>query len=271
MPTLKRVLAVVAAVLAVVGIIVCLAGLWFSWSLNTPVTEALTRVTGGVIQIMTAADNGLGRVDDGLGTARGAVVTVEDTAVSVGDTIVETDLAFAVLEATVGDTLFPRVAAARETAVALAEMLVGVNDTLEAANRLPFVDVPTLSTELAAAGEQLAAAQQAIEETRAELRAIKEEKVARPVTFITDRTGLIIERIDTAAASVQSAQARVEEGLSRMAILRERLPRWIDLISLAATLVLLWLAAAQGYVLVRAVEFLRGRRFEWGRASEKAA
>ncbi len=271
MPTFKRVLAVTAAVLAVLGILVCLVALWFSWSLNTPVTEALTRVTGGVIQIMTAADNGLTRVDEGLSTARGAAVTVEETAVSVGDTIVETDLAFAVLEATVGDTLFPRVASAREIAVALADTLVAVNETLEAANRLPFVDVPTLSTELAAAADQLAAAQQSIEETRAELRAIKEEKVARPVTFITDRTGPIIEKIDAAVASVQSAQARIAENLSRMATLQERLPRWIDLISLAATLVLLWLAAAQGYVLIRAIEYVRGRRFNWGQASDKAA
>jgi hypothetical protein len=256
MPAWKRVLAILAAVLSVVGIIACLVVVWFSWSLNTPVTESLVRLAAGAERVLAVADTGLTRVNDGLATARQAVTTLEETVVSAGETIVETNLAFAVLDRTVGDTLFPRVIAAHETLSAIAETVVAFNDTLEAVNRLPMVEVPTLTVRLENAAERLAAARQRVEELQAGLREIKEEKVSRPVGFITNRTGPLANQLDAVRASVSEAQLQVESALARLAALRERLPRMIDLISIAVTLVMLWLIAAQGYVLFRAYRHL---------------
>jgi hypothetical protein len=165
----------------------------------------------------------------------------------------------------VGDTLFPRIVAAHETAQSIAGMLVGINDTLEAANRLPFVDVPTLTDELTAAADRLGAARQRVEEIQATLRTIKEERVARPVTFITDRTGPIITNLGEAEAVVVDTRARVDAALTRIAALKARLPRIIDLISITVTLVMLWLIAAQGFVLLHVYEYLSGKRVNWGR------
>lgn len=269
--TFKRFLAGAAIILAALGIIICLVVLWFSWSLNTPVTDALVRVATAAERVLGVTDDGLTRIDDGLTTARGAIATVEETSQTVGETLVDTNLAFALLERTVGDTLFPRVVSAHETAVALTGTVVAFNDTLEAANRVPFVDVPTLTSELEAATLRLDGARTRVTEIQDNLRAVKEEKVSRPVTFITDRTTAIGEDLAAAQTAVGNTQAKIDATRTQIEAIRQRLPRWIDLISLAATLALLWLVAAQGYVLVRAIEYLRGRRFDWGRASKTTA
>lgn len=260
MPTLKKVLAVAAAVLAVVGVIACLVMLWFSWSLNTPVTESLVRIVTGAERVLAVVDRGLVRLDDGLETALGAVTKVEETVQSVGETIVETDLAFAVLERTVGDTLFPRLESASETLTTLRETVLAFNDALEAANRLPFFDVPTLTDELQTAADAVEDARTRVAEIRTEMQAIKEEQVSRPVTFVTDRTGPIADRLDTALDTVAATQSSIAARQVRLAALRERLPRLIDLISIAVTLIVVWLIAAQGYVFLRAAEYVMGRK-----------
>jgi hypothetical protein len=265
MPTWKRILAIIAAILATIGIIIGLLAIWFSWAYNTPVTVSLVRYAEGAEQLLTAADDGLTRVDNGLGIALGAVRTVDETARTIGETIVDTNLAFLVLERTVGDTLFPQVLAVHETLTNAAATIVSFNETLESLNSLPFIEVPTLSTELQTAAGRIDTARTRVEEIRTTIREIKEQKVARPVAFVTDRTGPIIENLDATQTLVQDALARINAVLPQLAALRERLPRLIDLISIAVTLVSLWLIAAQGFVLTHAYEYLSGKKIDWGR------
>lgn len=263
-PTQKKIVAGVAAVLSTVGLIACLAVIILSWTLNARLTTSLTRLLDGAEQLLVTADTGLTRLDTGLTNALTAVTTVDETVRSAGQTLVDTNLAFALLDRTVGDTLFPRVTAAHETATALAETIVAINATLEAANGLPFVDLPTLSDELQSAANALEEARTRVAEIQAELRAIKEEKVSRPVTFITDRTTTISERLTQAQVTVNDTLASVSAGQAAVVGLRERLPRLLDWLSLLATLVALWLLAAQGYVLYRAFKHLRGRPVNLG-------
>ena len=148
-------------------------------------------------------------------------------------------------------------AGAEEAAVSTA------NATVDAANKLPFVDIPTLSDELQTAANTLEGERMRAAEIQAELRAIKEEKVGRPVSFITDRTTAIIQGLGTAQTAVGDTRARVDESQTAVVNLRERLPRLLDWLSLGVTLVALWLLAAQGYVLLKAYEHLTGRPLKY--------
>lgn len=268
-PTQKRIIAGIAAALSAVGLLACLAAIILSWSLNARLTTDLTRLLNGAEQLLTTAETGLTRLDRGVTTALTAVTTVDDTVRGAGQTLVETSLIFTLLDRTVGDTLFPRITAAHETAVALADTIVGINATLEAANRLPFVEVPTISAELQTAASTLEGARARVAEIQAGLRAIKEEKVGRPVSFITDRTTPIIQSLATAQTTVSDTRARVGAGLAAVVSLRARLPRLLDWLSLAVTLVALWLLAAQGYVLLRAYEHLAGRPVDWSKLKRR--
>ncbi|MCA9867613.1 MAG: hypothetical protein KIS95_09290 [Anaerolineae bacterium] len=271
MPTFKKILAGAAIVVAALGIVICLVSFWYSWSLNTQVTDDLVRLATVAERVLDVADTGLTRVDDGLTTVRGAVTVIEGMTRSAGNTLVETNLAFIVLERLVGDTLFPRIVAAQDTAVALTGTIVAFNDTLEAANRLPFVNVPTLSSELGAAAARLESARARVTEVQDTLRTIKEEKVGRPVAFITDRTTAVGQDLAAAQTIVSDTLSRIHVAQPRIVALRLRLPRLIDLLSVTITLVAAWLVAVQGFVLVRAYEYLRGRPINWARLSKREA
>lgn len=269
MNTLQKILVVVAMQIAIIGIIVGLATIWFVWSYNTPVTDSLSRVVAGAQRVLEATDNGLNVVNSGMRTALAAVSTIDGATRSAGERIVETNLAFVILERTIGDRLFPRVVAAQETISAVAGTVIGINDTLEAANRLPFLEVPTMTTQLETVNDRLTSARQQVEEMQAGIRAIKEEKVSRPVSFITDRTEPLIDNLDNAITTIQTVQSRITVTLARLETIARNLSRIIDLISIVTTLIMLWLIGVQAYVITRAYERLSGRRIRWERLWER--
>ncbi len=129
-PTQRKIIAGIAAVLSVVGLIACVAVIILSWTLNARLTTSLTQLLDGAEQLLTTADAGLVRLDGGITTALTAVTNVDETVRTAGETLVETNLAFALIDRTVGDTLFPRITAAHETATALAETIVSLGGHL---------------------------------------------------------------------------------------------------------------------------------------------
>lgn len=267
--TLKKILTVIAMQIAIVGIILCALVAIYAWVYNTPVTESLTRAAEGAERVLVAADNGLRLVNNGLRTAYGAVTAIDGITRSFGERIVETNFAFLILERTVGDTLFPRIVAAQETTSAIVGTVVGINDALEAANNIPFISVPTLSTELQAASDRLASVRNRVNEIQTGIREIKETKVARPVAFITDRTGSLIADLDSIMTTTTNAQTRINVTLSRLAVVRANLARIIDTISIVVTLVMVWFIGTQTYALIRAYEYLAGRRIDWSRFTRR--
>ena len=167
MSTSRKIATVVVLQIAALGVILCASIIWASWAYNTRVTDSLVRVTAGTERALTAAERGMAMADRTLSTALGAVNTIDGATRAMGERIVETNLAFWLLERTVGETLFPRVLAAQETVTAVADTVIGINDALEAANRLPFVEVPTLSNELGIVGGRLAAVRTRVDEMQA--------------------------------------------------------------------------------------------------------
>ena len=259
MEIVKRILAIVVIVISAVFIIACLAGVVFSWSFNTPLTETITKGITGVERVLSAADTGLERVNTNLGDAQTAVDKIESNVETAGDTLSETSIVYEVLERTVGDELFPKITAARETAAAMGNSLVAFNETLEAVNDIPFVEVPTLTEQLESAAEELASAQADVEETRAELRSIREEAVSKPVTAITERTTRISNRLETAQTRITNTQDNIDGNLDTIGGIKTRVPGVIDLISVVFTVVLLWIGFGQAGLIVLAWGYLKGR------------
>lgn len=257
MQVVKTILAVAVIFLAITGIVLCSVGIFYSWALNIPVTETLVATTESVEKVLTGVGNGLNRIDEGIVGTRSAVNRIDGAVRAAGETIVNTDLAFEILERTVGDELFPLVISARETALALAETVVAVNTTLESANQLPFVSVPTLTDELQQVASFLGDVRTTVDEIRSEAQMMKKEAVGRPVAFFTTRTGTMIDNLDSAADQLAATQANVNRALAATGAAKAGIPRTIDLISIAATLVLAWFIIAQICLLVHSWRSLR--------------
>jgi hypothetical protein len=254
---IKTILAVVVIFIAITGIILCAVGIGYSWILNEPLTNTLVNVADSTTQALTVVDEGLTRVTRNLNIARSAVNTIDGAVRATGDVIVETDLAYEILDRTVGDTLFPEIVAARETTRALAETIVAVNAALVSANELPFINLPTLTDELNAAADLLTNARDRVQEIRAELQLIKETGVGRAVTNITGITEPVIENIDSAQGNLNEAQTKVRNNLAQVDAFRARVAGLIDLTSVVVTLVLLWLIIAQLSILILSWRYLQ--------------
>jgi chromosome segregation ATPase len=258
METVRRIIAIVVVVISVISVVGCLAGVVFSWSINAPITNAFTGVLTGVERVLTAADTGLERVNLKLAEAQSNVDTIEENVEAAGDTLSETSIAYEVLDRTVGDELFPKIAAASDTLVAIRDSVVSFNATLESLNDIPFVDVPTLTEELDTAAESMAAVRSDAAEARAELQAIKDEAVSKRVTAITDKTTRISDGLETTQQKVSNTQANIEKNIESISSIKARVTRLIDLISVALSFVFLWLAFGQVGLIVLAWNAVKG-------------
>lgn len=259
METVKKVLAGLVVAISVIGIAFCLVGIFYSWSLNTPVTQAIERALSGVEQFLTLTGEGMERVQVRLDEADTAVTTVEDAVVGAGETINQTNIAFEIVDRTVGDTLFPKIEQVAETVGAITNSVVTFNETLEAVNQIPFVEVPTLTTRLENVSTRVEETRTEVQATRAELQAIKEENVARPVNAITDRTTRISDGLNQLDAGVGEVQNDVDNRLQEVSATKAKVARTIDLISLAATIVLLWLILAQAGLILLGLGMYKGQ------------
>lgn len=258
MEILKRILAILAILISVVFIVACLVGVFFSWSINAPITNALTGALTGVERVLTAADNGLERVNTRLAEAQTNVDTIEERVETAGETLSETSVVYQVLDRTVGDELFPKVAAAGETIVTIRDSVVAFNETLESLNGIPFVEVPTLTENLETAAQRMETVQSDVEETRAELRAIREEAISKPVTAITDRTTRISDGLEAAQTALSGTQINIDDNLESIGRIQARVPGLIDLVSLVFSFIFLWIAFGQVGLIVLAWGAIKG-------------
>jgi chromosome segregation ATPase len=257
MDLVKRILAIIVIIISVVFIVVFVAGVVVSWSLNTPLTETTTRALTGVERVLEAADNGLERVGTRLGEAQANVDTIEGKVQEAGDTLSENSLVYEVLDRTVGDELFPKINGVRETVTSVGASVVAFNETLEAINEIPLVEVPTLTAGLEDASDRIGSIQSDVEETRAELRSIREEAISKPVTAITERTGRISTGLENVQTITSNTQANIDENLDSVAEIKDSVPGFFDLISVILTFIFLWLAFGQAGLIVLAWGYVR--------------
>jgi uncharacterized phage infection (PIP) family protein YhgE len=256
--TLKKVLAVLVIIICMVGEAACAGGILFSWSINTPITTAISDALTGLESFLQAADTGLERVATRLTEAQTAADTITETAQTAGETLSETSVVYELLARTVGDELFPKITAARDTVTAVSQTVTAFNDTLEAANKLPFVELPTLTDELETVANRLEEVHTNVQETRAEIQSVKDEAISKPVTAVTDRTERVSDRLGEVLTAVDNSQQRIATSLNRIGAIKAGIPRLIDLLSLASTIVLLWIMLAQGSLLSHAWGYFKG-------------
>ena len=260
MEILKRILGIVIIFLSVFFIVACLAGVFFSWSINTPITNAVTGILNGVERVLTAADNTLGRVNTQLSEAQTNIDTIEENVEMAGEMISETSIIFEVLDRTVGDDLFPKIAAASDSIVAVRDSIISFNEILESLDEMPFVSIPTLTEQLDTAAERMAAIKSDAEQMRTELQEIKGEAINMPVTAITDRTTRISDGLETAHEALSDTQADIDENRQTISRIKSRVAGLIDLSSAALSFVFLWLAFGQVGLILFAWNSLKAPR-----------
>jgi len=257
MATLKRILAILVIGLCILGILVAGAAILGVWRMNSPVTEALVKTVSGLEVVVGGIGDGLERLTGGVETASAAVALIEDTVTVAGDTLAQSTPVLELLSRIFGDQLLPTVSSGLETARSLGESALAVNSALETINLLPTVSVPTLPPELTSLAQDLIDLETQVQEGAQQVQDMKVAAVESVVTPVTEGTARMQSTLDGVSTKTSTASEKLSETGAGLAELRSQLPLYIDLASLATTLILAWLILAQVSLLVHALNYVR--------------
>jgi methyl-accepting chemotaxis protein len=200
MRLVKRFLGVVLMLISLLMGLLSISGIIGTWSLSNSLTRGAVKVLSGADQILGTTEDALNRLESRVGTARDEVASFEDAVVSSAEEFADNPVVLTALSERLDLGIGPAVSNLRDTVQAIRETLLGVQQTIEAINSLPFVSLG----ENLPGGEKLAdlsagitALNEGVQEMRDSVREAKAEAAA----------GVVLR--------VGKATARADAGLDR--------------------------------------------------------
>ena len=249
---IRKILAVLLIIIAGLGLILCVGGLIGTWVANTPMTDAITATA-------QTADSYLALVGNATAMASNQVGDVRTQLDEIGDRVenmtaeTRSEIANQISDA-VKHRLGPAVSTLRTTAATLRTGIIALNRSLENANRIPGVNVPTLTGELQAADQRL-------NEINDRLTALT-TSIADVSVDGSQVESLIASTADQ-LASVEDLfnqwNTQIETVSAAIAAASTTAPGLIDLASVILSLLLILFGAGQVCLILRGVELFRAR------------
>ncbi len=256
--TIKRILCILAMILAGVTLVLLLAGVIGAWVLRSELHGTIDVVSSLSVTALQRARNGVERIDPPLAKA---LTTVQATEVKVrqsGQTLKDTNLIIAGAERLLNQDLAVEVNTLTTTLQAASDTLQGAEDTLNALNRLPFIDgengVLGQARQLIA---DLQAIQQNIRDIWQSLQVKKENTIQTVVDTLTAPLLRLNTLLTTVSAHSQNIQARLSLAALRVPILAGQAKTIITIVVIVVTLALVWAIFSQVIVFKFALDRYR--------------
>ena len=245
MRTFKLVLAWILMVLAVLGVIAVLAGLVGSWMVRNRVTDVTLNLLTAGETIVAATSDSVNQVDDRLGQSADKVIAVEEGVVGAGEVLKDNSIIIALINETIGEELAPAINSAKETAVTVAGFTFALNDTIEAANSIPFVNLDGPAVNLIqGASEGIIQLNNDVTEMKTELVDRREGRIEGGVDVITGYTSGITIGLQEIQSQLQAFDAELAATTAELGALKISLPRTFTMITIGVNLVLLLVGVA---------------------------
>jgi hypothetical protein len=258
MRTFKLIMAWILTVLAVLGLVLVVVGFVGSWNVRNRVTTAtVALLTAGETAVSVGSD-GVTRVDERLGESAGRVMAVESAVVGAGEVLKDNSLIGTAISVTIGEQLAPALNTAKETAVTVAGLTFAINDTINAINDIPFVNLDgpgvTLMQEAADGIVQL---NDDVATLKNELVERREGRIEGGVDTLTTYTTVMTQGIQDVQSNLQAFNAELAALSAEMAALKVSLPRTFTLITIGVNLLLLLIAIALVSLLLHGISFIK--------------
>lgn len=247
MNTFKRVVAVVIAILAIVGIVLMAGAIAGSWILNNQVTDLtlglLDRVETGIDRV----DLVVNQVDEQLGGINDTVKAIETAVLSLGGVLEENSIVVNLIQNLLGVELGARAERAGRAIGSIQSAAETIDGTLQTIDALPFVSLLDNRPNLEAFGtiaEGLEGFQNDLAEARAAVDEGRTEIIQGGVSIVTERTSKLSSRIDNIQGLLGELSSQLETLSVRIQETRESFPRTLDLLTLLLNLLLILVALA---------------------------
>ncbi len=241
----KRIIGLILLILSVIFFLVSLAGLIGIWVYNQPLTErALTTIE-------TTSDD-----------LEGAALAIELSKAELISSQAQIELLQAILEtlginaaedlnrladivSKVEDTLMPVLNSVTSGISTLRDSLLTIKDTLEVINELPLVNIQVPGIEAIEGGaNQLETLQNQIEEGGGKIEQLS-QTTQNTIDSLTTGFAKLESSIAVLLDTLEVYEDKIESAQEQLQYLESNLPTWIDLASIALTVILVWLGISQ--------------------------
>jgi uncharacterized protein YlxW (UPF0749 family) len=259
MALVKRILAGIILVISALLLLASVVGLIGIWAVNTPLTNTLLDILGAADRTLQLGTQALGRTQSQLSAIQAQIDETQAKLSAVGTSPADNAQALEQLKRTARDTLDPQLQGASADIARLREGIVLAGQIMRALRSLPGVgiqapaDEPVESasktaTELAGLADQWSAQVAAV----AELKRDTAASLQRTLETISGRVAALEQQLTAAEQSIASAS-------SSIASAEASIPLWIDLVSVAISVVALVAVLAFASLCVQAWRVVSGR------------
>jgi len=257
MKTVYRILSILIIIVCVVGILVSLAAIGLAWAYNTPVTETLTNILSEVQSRLSVMINLLDRTDQVATQVLDLVSEVKSRVEQVQTNIAGSRPVIAILSALVGENISPKVNQAWETLVGIRNSAAALNTTIQTFNALPFVNIPRIAEgtqEIENLFNDIINAVNDLERFTNDLKTGVNEALVLPVLDTINELERLLSEVQVELQLYNDQLTTIDNALTELIT---RLPRTIDMISFAITLVFGWLILAQSGLVYLSIGLFR--------------
>ncbi len=247
---LKKIGRILVVIVAVVVILLSLAGIGGAWWLGSTLSDATLKIFSVIKTGTDVVDTAVGRVDTLIQTGRSEVQQAGEMVNTVASNLQENRPVLTALSDRLENRLGPAVDKIQEAISPVHDTLVTVGTALSFANSIPFVQerAPRLD-QLEQTITKLSTMAADVLQLRTTLRAAVTEQAnqltQQAATALTDLTSRIDNGLASIQSDVQALQAEVTALQARLQTLQSRLLLLFNLIALAATFLYLWVIYSQ--------------------------
>lgn len=259
---LTRIGGLVLIILSVLVLVLNVAGIAGAWAVNEPLTNSILGVLTPVEQTLELTAELLDRISLAVERAQGVVDTIDAVAEALGNNVEENRLILNLISRALGEELGPVVETVQEVVRTAEAATTTIQNGLEIVDALPFLslgDGQLEATRIARMATRVSDLSTTIEELDDSVQERRSETAEEIVGRVTGKTSEISVFLDEIQAEVDGYQAQISDLQVRVATARARVPLWIDLSSIAVTLLLLWLAFSQVSVFLHGWSFFTGQ------------
>jgi len=260
MRTFKRIIAWIVVVLAIIGILVSVAGLVGSWVVNNKVTAVtVDLLVAGQKGVMTLNDS-VNRVDARLDITHERIDFFDDKVMTAAEELTETSLVVTLIDNLIGDEIRPIIQSISETANVIRDTATAIDEVIGAVDNIPLVSLEKVNpgdnifTQIA---DDITAIETAIDETQAEVQANREGKIEDVVSNVTNKTDEWRSSVNKVQGRLGEVDSRLDASFDNMEELKSSLSRTFLMITLAVNLLFIFMGIAFLSLMFHAISFIK--------------
>jgi len=243
--TWKRIGGVVAIILSIVVLLAGIGGVVGLWVLNSSAHDLTSAIFSPIQSGLDTANTGLSNVNTHVTNGRDRISNAQQFVGQLGQNTTSNGTVLGAISDTVATRLEPQLEQAQESISNTLDFVTGVNQSIVAVNRLPGVDLPTLSDARQALQPRASTLGDKVQGLRTDLQSMVQGRLQ----ITADRVNSLLMDLDSTLQNIQTSvttfNGKVQQVQTKITDLESNITTWITVGWLVGTILCLWVVVSQ--------------------------